>query len=422
MVFLFSKSPAKITNSRDYESFLDQSHLHQAMRQNLEEAAFWKKRLQNDTGSFVNKMELARYLITIFQLNGRPEIIQEADSLLKAASMCLGNRDADLLFALSQNSITRHQFREAAFYTDAAAKTNANQYTLCLLQFDAAMERGLYPEAIRALEKLKDKSGFDYLIRRAKWEDHRGDLSSAIALMERALSKVQNQERLRNWAMANLADMYAHAGKLQEAYDGYLEVLSADPSHFHCLQGIAWIAYSHDRDLKTADSIYSFICSQRFAPEIVLLRAELAAEGGDKARQQQFANEFFGMLTGCSGKEMYHKYLIEELAMQPATRDSAVSLAAKECKSRFTPEACDLMAWALYQRGDTLAAYRYAKAYVYRRSFEPSVLYHMAIIFSAAGDLSAALDLIETCLESSFELGPVKAKEMLALRKAVADR
>jgi tetratricopeptide (TPR) repeat protein len=422
LFILSSKSPAKITSSRDYERFLDPSHIQKAMRQNLEEAAFWNRRLKNDTGSFVNKMELARYLIAIFHFSGRTEIIEEADSLLKSASICLGNRDADMLFALSQNSITRHQFREAARYTEAAATANADQYTLCLLQFDAAMERGLYPDAIRALEKIKDKSGFDYLIRKAKWQDHQGDLSSAIALMERAMEKVQNQERLRNWAMANLADMYAHAGQLKQAYEGYLQVLSEDPSNFHCLQGIAWIAYSHDRDLKAADNIYSFICSQRFAPDIVLLRAELATERGDNKLTQQYTNEFFSMLSGRSGKEMYHKYLIEELAMQPALRDSAVSLAAQECKSRFTPETCDLMAWALFQRGDTLAAYRYAKAYVYRRSVEPPVLFHTAMIFSAAGDGESARKLIETCLESSFELGPVKTKELLALRNILADR
>ena len=43
-----------------------------------------------------------------------------------------------------------------------------------------------YTEAEKKLDVIQDTKDFDYLIRLAKWNDHKGDLDTAIKIMEQA--------------------------------------------------------------------------------------------------------------------------------------------------------------------------------------------------------------------------------------------
>ena len=56
------------------------------------------------------------------------------------------------------------------------------------------MELGNYAEAKKNLSKFYNTEDFDYLIRMAKWNDHIGDLPTAIKLMEKATSKAELNE------------------------------------------------------------------------------------------------------------------------------------------------------------------------------------------------------------------------------------
>ncbi|MEK7226660.1 MAG: cell surface protein, partial [Bacteroidota bacterium] len=60
-----------------------------------------------------------------------------------------------------------------------------------------------------------------------------------------------------------------------------------------------------------------------------------------------------------------------------------------------------------YKSGDKLTAMKYAKGYVYRKTFEPDALLHTAFIFADNGKKEEAKVLLKECLQSSFELGPV---------------
>lgn len=406
---LLSCSPKKkIASAKDYERFLDPSHITEAVKRTAGELSFWSERLRKDPDSYVNLLELGRYSLQRFQLTGDIAALQQGDSLLKAASRRLNNTDPEILFALSQNSISLHQFKTALSYRDAAEKAKGDKYTLCLLQFDAAMELGQFTDAYRSLQSLKDKTSFDYLIRLSKWEDQQGDLASAISLMEQAMKKVRSRNALYCWALSNLGDMYGHAGRVEDAYRAYLEVLANDPSDFHCLQGIAWIAYSHDQDPKAAEKILQFILANKKQPELLLTLAEIAGVEGKREEKERLEQAFIDSVSSPMYGAMYNKYLIPLVAERGMDPGRAITMAGKELENRFTPETCDWMAWAYYLRGDLDSAYNYSKNYVYRHTYEPEAMLHTAMIFSAKGRKAKAQQLLEECLESSFELGPVK--------------
>jgi predicted Zn-dependent protease len=413
-VFAFSCSqlPERIVNETDYVRYLQSEIINSGRKKNADEIKFWQQRLAKDTGSYVNMLELAANYLQRFRLTGEINLLLSGDSLLKRSSAKLRNTDADILFALSQNSITQHQFAQAASYNEEAVKANGDPYKIRLLQFDTWMELGRYADAQKALSSLKDKTAFDYLIRKAKWEDHKGNLNEAIRLMEQAFEKVKNKKKsLYCWALSNLADMYGHAGRIKESYKAYLDVLKKDPANLYCLKGIAWITYSHDGNTAAAKRIVQYILSQTSMPELKLILAEIAESENKSEEKNKWVNEFLADVQQPGYGDMYNKYIIE-ICNEERQPGKAISLAEKELKNRFTPETCDWLAWTYYNNGDKKKALEYAKAYVYKRTFEPEALMHTAFIYADNGKIKEAEKMLKECLESSFELGPVTTRQI----------
>jgi len=385
VVFYSCSKKQKVTVEKDYGQYLDGMNFNRQESRLQKETSFWAARLKKDTASYVNLMELGRCYLAEFKLNADIGKLQAGDSLIKAASARLNHTESDILFALSQNSITRHRFKEASMLNNDAANAGGSSYTICLLWFDVNMELGNYHLAQKQLEQLKDKQSFDYLIRKAKWEDHAGNLDMAITLMEEAAKKTRNSRVAASWVQSNLGDMYGHAGLVEKSYQAYLAVLKKEPANFHCLQGIAWIAFSHDGDTAAAKRILSFILRYYPEPGLYLQLAEIAASQGRSNEQKMNENRFLDLVSNGRYGNMYNQYLIDLLAGQKETSDSALRLAAHELKNRFTPETADRYSLALLSCGKVQKAYEFSKAYVYRRCFEPVVLLHTARLFIAAG-------------------------------------
>jgi tetratricopeptide (TPR) repeat protein len=333
--------------------------------------------------------------------------------LLKKSSEKLNHTNPELLYSLSQTSVAQHQFIQSASYISSAEKAKGDLYTIRLLQFDTYMELGKFAEAYKSLESLKDKESFDYIIRKAKWQDHKGNLSAAITLMEKAFEKVKDKNKdLYCWALSNLADMYGHAGRVQEAYNGYVNVLKKDPANLYCLKGIAWIAYAHDNNTTEAKRILQYILTQTEMPELKLMLAEIAETEGNMQEKQRLINEFVTTVTKHGYGDMYNKYLIKIYTEDTRDYRKALVIAEKELANRFTPEICDWLAWVQYKMGDIKKANETAGGFVANKTFEPDAILHTAYIYAANGKTKEARAMLNECLESSFELGPVLVKQI----------
>ena len=51
------------------------------------------------------------------------------------------------------------------------------------------------------------------------------------------------------WTFSNLGDLNGHAGNIKTSYDYYLKTLAVDPNNSYALKGIAWIAFSHEKNI-----------------------------------------------------------------------------------------------------------------------------------------------------------------------------
>eukprot|EP01090_Pellita_catalonica_P014485 TRINITY_DN3701_c0_g3_i1.p1 TRINITY_DN3701_c0_g3~~TRINITY_DN3701_c0_g3_i1.p1 ORF type:complete len:182 (-),score=35.45 TRINITY_DN3701_c0_g3_i1:25-570(-) len=144
--------------------------------------------------------------------------------------------------------------------------------------FDVYLELGEPEKASEYLAEIENYADFDYLIRVSKWHDYKGDLSSAIRFMEKAMKKAEeaNNKDLKAWSYTNLADFYGHNGQIKDSYKLYLKALELDNSNAYAKKGIAWIVYSHDKNPDEALRILDIISNEHSSPDYYLLKAEIA--------------------------------------------------------------------------------------------------------------------------------------------------
>lgn len=400
----------QFVQTADYLPFLQSKLSERKEHHNAAEISFWQNKLNTDTGNFIYKQELGFHVLSRFQLYGRAEDLLTADSLFISSSAKLNNSNPELFYTRSQNAITLHRFADALTYTKLAEEKGGAAYTNRLLFFDAAMETGMYQSAEIKLNQLSDKQGFDYLIRKAKLEDHYGRLDEAILLMEKALDKASTQPGgpAYNWVLSNLGDMYGHAGHIEEAYQSYLSVLKQDSTNLHCLKGIAWIAYSHDKNTTAAKQILHFIQSKTALPDVHLLLAEIAAFENNHAEKEKQLTLFIKEAERPVYGAMYNKYLLDIYTTGRKDTAKVLAIAVKENKSRPTPETFTWLAAALHSNGQTAEATAIIRKYILQQTAEPDLLAICAEVLAANGNKPEAKSLYKACLESSFEMGPVK--------------
>src|SRR5690242_13575212 len=152
LFFSCKQTKQSVVKENDFVQYLQPATIDEAKKNNAAEIDFWQQRLLKDSGSYVNKLELANNYLHRFKLTGDILNLLTGDSLLKRSSEKLADKEANILFALSQNCIMQHQFNKASSYNECAGRTNtADPYVVRLLEFDTKMELGQYKDAQKAL-------------------------------------------------------------------------------------------------------------------------------------------------------------------------------------------------------------------------------------------------------------------------------
>jgi tetratricopeptide (TPR) repeat protein len=285
-----------------------------------------------------------------------------------------------------------------------------------MVQFDISMELGEYQKAESLLDSMRNPNDYEYLTRAAKWNDHIGQLDTTVKLMERAmvLADQSGNQSSMLWSYSNIADYYGHHGDLEKSYENYLKTLEKDPNNTYALKGIAWIAYSHDRDVEEARTILQRISERHPTPDYLLELAELDEFEGNSEASKKLKADFMQRVSDPAYGGMYNAYKIAELIDAGKTQD-AVNLARVEIQNRATPETYDLLGYALLKNGEDKAALENHQEYVLGKTFEPKAQYHTALIYKANGMEEEVAALKKELLETEYEMGPVVYKKITAL-------
>jgi len=408
--------PSQITKTSDYDKYLnikDNKSIDFANR----EIDFW----QNKIDAYPNQMMylgmLASNYGTLFQYTGDIKDLYKSEEFLTQYNEAYKYSRVSTIRSLARNYISQHRFKEALDLANKALAIGEGRKETQKLLFDVQMELGNYTDALKSLNAIKDMNEYDYLIRLAKWNDHKGDLKTAITFMEKArdIAIKDDNKVLKIWSYSNLGDFYGHAGRIQESYDSYLKTLEIDPNYSYALKGIAWIIFSHERNTTEANRIIGTIAKTHNTPDFYLLKSQIAQFSGNKSEETANRNAYFAMLEKYNYGAMYNKYNVLVYADDKTTASKALEIAKIEVDHRPTPDSYDLLAWSYLNLGQNKKALEIAQKHVVGKTFEPKVQYHLAMIYKSNNILDKIEPIKEELLSSSYELGPTLEKKVMQL-------
>ena len=411
IVFLLLQSCNQKTNTviaqKDYNQFLEiKDNKSKAFIES--EINFWQKRFNSAPNQISYLSILASNYAKLFECTGNIKFLYKAEELLLKSNEAYHYSVVKTIRSLARNYITQHRFKEALVLANKALAIGEGMKETQKLLFDVNMELGNYAQAEQNLVTIHDISDFDYLIRISKWNDHLGDLDTAISLMEKAkdIAILNENKHLQVWTYSNLGDLNGHAGNIQKSYDYYLKALELEPNHSYSLKGIAWIAFSHERNTAEANRIIGHISKTHNTPDFYLLKAQIAAFENNSTAKNENLTAYFQMLKSINYGAMYNKYSALIYADDKNTASKALEIAKIEIANRPTPDSYDLLAWSYYNLGDTKKALQIEQKYVVGKSFEPKLNYHLATIYKANDKSAAIVSIKAELLNSIYELGP----------------
>lgn len=413
LLFMFAgckNSTQPVTKALDYEKYMNIAAADSmSSLQRIEtDIDFWKERLKKSPEDAVSQVSLAGLYGARFKVGGSIRDIHTSDSLYTIANRLFKTSSSSIYRSLASNCITQHKFQQARLYLDTALRMGDDLYLTLLMRCDVAIELGDLVIAEQSLKGIRDKNNFDCLIREAKLLDHKGDLDGAISKMEAATQKAieSSKDVLYLWAKSNLGDMYGHANRFKESYQCYLDVLQKKPDYLYALKGIAWLAFSHDKNTDEAKRILNYLSGIHPVPDYDLLLAEIAAYEKDKITEDNLQDRFISSVSDKQYGDMYNKYAFYLAIDKNNDLDEALRIAEREVSNRPTAQSYDLLAWAYYNMGKKADALKIATNYVENRNYEPEALYHLAMIYVDAGNVRKAKHYIRQAESSAFELGP----------------
>lgn len=399
-----SNQKQPIVNPADYSTYLESLPMPEY---DIDvDIKFWHERLTKMPNDYASQVKLAGLHSALFRRTGDVRQIHYSDSIYLSLLESPSTDKAKIHLALAQNAITQHQFKKAWSFTQAALDEGELKPASLMVMADVKLELGDLQGAKNILRQFTNKNSFAHRIRQVKVKDQQGELDSAIYIMEQAFDRVKGNKDLFCWSLSNLGDMYGHAGRIEDAYRAYLNVLKKEPNYDYALKGIAWIALSHDKNLNEAKRIIAALAARSRMPEAHLMLAEIAELENDKHEKSNQLAAFVRMTDTPTYHTMYAKYLANIFAEDLNQPEKSLAIAESEIANRPTPQSYDLKAWALLHLGREKEALVIAQNHVVEKTFEPEAAYHLGMIYKANGFEKEAEKYLEHALESSFELGP----------------
>ncbi|MBF2707677.1 tetratricopeptide repeat protein [Flavobacterium soyangense] len=406
----------KIIAQKDYNKYLEiKDNKSRDFAQG--EINFWQKKYDKAPNQTSYLSLIASNYSKLFENTGNIKYLYKVEELLLQVNKEYHYQGVGSIRSLGRNYISQHRFKEALVLANKALAIGEGMKETQKLLFDVNMELGNYTDAEKNLKYLNDSRDFDYLIRVSKWNDHLGDLKTAISLMEKArdIAEINDNNSLKIWTYSNLGDLNGHAGNIQTSYDYYLKTLAVEPNNSYALKGIAWIAFSHEKDTKEANRIIDNISKRHHTPDFYLLKAQIAEYENDFLSKKTNLNDYFTMLNTINYGAMYNKYNTLIYADDKNTASKALEIAKIEIDHRPTPDSYDLLAWSYYNLGDSKKALAIEEEYVVGKSFEPKLNYHLATIYKANNLNEKVTPIKKELLKSTFELGPNLEKKIINL-------
>ncbi|MFF7646911.1 tetratricopeptide repeat protein [Streptomyces canus] len=350
---------------------------------------------------------------------GDPSRYPQAEQALKKSVELEPDNDQGLA-GLAALAAARHDFKGALTYADRTLKQNPYDERALCSRIDALVELGRYAEASKAADLADERRpGIPVFTRYAYVHELRGDVRTARAVLERALSTATTPGDIA-YVAAALGQLAWNQGDYDTALTDYARALAADDTYLPALEGRAR-AQAASGDRAAAIKGMEAVVARYPLPGPLVALGELYEDrgaDGDKAR----AGDQYALVDAWTALARANGVNADlDTAMAAADHgDKAAALRAAraEWARRHTVHTADALAWALHVNGRDKEALPYARQATATGYRNASFRYHRGIVELATGDRKDARSHLGSALKLNPGFSPLGAREA---RKALKE-
>jgi tetratricopeptide (TPR) repeat protein len=384
----------------------------EAIKNNEADLQFWKNRIIPNAIDYTSTSRYAAALISRFHLMGNINDIKTSDSLLQKLAKDFNGKEAGPYFSLVGHYILQHRFKEADSVFQIAKAIGIKKYESSATAFDVNFELGRISLAKTDLRNIQAENDYGYQFRKSKMMHYTGELDSSIKAMQQAVENARQDESLKRAALSNAGDLYIHAGKLDKAYNCFVDCIKLSPADLHSMMGIGWVALIKDKNDSLAERIFQFVSTKTKSPDPLFKLIAVAEQRGDSALQLQYAKAFEQNASASIYGNMYNKYLLQLYTGILNNPARAEAIAKQELQNRNTAQTYAWYAWALLCNNKKDEAYAVYQKHVSGKPLEGLELYWMGKLMQALNKGYNAKQYFKEAGKNIYDLGPGIQKEL----------
>jgi tetratricopeptide (TPR) repeat protein len=395
-----------IVNASFVDSLINNYTTPQAIKNNETDLQFWKNRILPNTTDYTSTSKYAAALISRFHLLGDIKDVKTSDSILQKLSSNFNGKEVGPYFSLVGHYILQHRFKEADYIFQMAKNIGLKKYETAATAFDVNFELGRISLAKTDLRNIQLENDFGYQFRKSKMMHYNGELDSSIKAMQKAVENAGQDEALQLAALSNVGDLYIHAGKLDKAYNCFVDCIKANPIDLHSIMGIGWVALVKDKNDSLAERIFQFVSTKTKSPDPLLKLIAVAEQRGDSAMQLQYAKAFEQKASDSLYGNMYNKYLLQLYTGILDNPSRAEAIAKQELQNRSTAQTYAWYAWALLNNNKKEEAYAVYQKNVSGKPLEGLELYWMGKLMQRLNKGYNAKQFFKEAEKNIYDLEP----------------
>ena len=378
------------------------------------EVEFWQDKLVSDPGNHMYLMKLAGIHDALFKIKGQISDLKQAEQYIRKSVTANHIARAGGYRSLAQNLISQHRFCEALDYAMEAEYIGGDLRKTHMVLFDISMEMGNDHDASWYLNLISNRQDFDFLIRKAKWEDKIGNLEGAIDNLEMAMALAEDSNDLnrRSWIYSNIADFYGHNGEIKKSKSFYEKALKINQADWYSVKKMAWIAWSNDMDDELALTMLRDLKLFNESPSIDLLISDILSYQNKTPASQKIKESISEIVCTSEYGYMYQSFLMEQ-CLAKGDFAKAKNLAEDEINRRPSVDSYVLLLKYYSAKGDLAAAKNIAYTYILGHTYEPAILLDVQSVLDPKSPEKQ--EIVDELVDCRFELGPLHYKELVKL-------
>lgn len=303
--------------------------------------------------------------------------------------------------------LENHAFADAKDLAEQILAEDPDDLSALGTKSDAALELGLFDEALASAQKMVDlKPNLPSYARAAHLRWLQGDAAAAKSIYRSAMDAHDPREpEPYAWVLTQAAMIFWHEGDIDGAEKGFDRALQVFPDAPYAMLGKARVALAK-KDAKRAAELAKRAYDKSPLCEAAWLLGDARKAQGDEAG----AKEAYALVVK-HGRVADKRTLSAFFATRNEQLDEALSLARAEAAMRKDIFSRDVFAFALYRKGELAAARAESDAALAHGTREPALLYHAGAIRIAQGDKPAGEKLVREALRMNPSFDVTAAAE-----------